>query len=144
MLSIRINKTCKLELCVASQLANILTMIMLTLLIYKCAHVWKCGIKGSVGTSSNFVTNLRHMWQISPVSVQCKTNNKFLCCFPLGYEGPNCEIDIDECAEQPCENSGECFERSDPSHWELDWELSFADAAGYICQCQPGFAGQLN
>lgn len=68
----------------------------------------------------------------------------FYVLFPLGYEGPNCEIDIDECAEHPCENDGECFERSDPSHWELEWELSFADAAGYICQCQPGFAGQLN
>lgn len=60
----------------------------------------------------------------------------------LGYEGPNCETDIDECAEQPCENGGDCFERSDRSHWELDWELSFADAAGYICHCQPGFAGR--
>lgn len=71
-----------------------------------------------------------------------KTNRApFSVLLSSGYEGPNCEIDIDECAEQPCENAGECFERSDPSHWELDWELSFADAAGYICQCQPGFAG---
>ncbi|XP_072227644.1 protein crumbs homolog 2a [Leuresthes tenuis] len=66
----------------------------------------------------------------------------YTCLCWLGYKGPNCEVDINECAEQPCENNGECFERSDPSHWELDWELSFADAAGYICQCQPGFAGE--
>uniref|UniRef100_A0A673CV19 Crumbs cell polarity complex component 2 n=1 Tax=Sphaeramia orbicularis TaxID=375764 RepID=A0A673CV19_9TELE len=39
--------------------------------------------------------------------------------FLPGYEGPNCEVDIDECVEQPCENDGECFD--------------FADAAGYIC-----------
>lgn len=65
----------------------------------------------------------------------------FFHCF-LGYEGHNCEVDIDECIEHPCENDGECFERSDLSHWELDWKFSFAEAAGYICHCQPGFTGQ--
>ena len=88
-------------------------------------------------------TDLRHISQTFPVWVRLKKTNRdtFSVLLSSGYEGPNCEIDIDECAEQPCENAGECFERSDPSHWELDWELSFADAAGYICQCQPGFAG---
>lgn len=58
-----------------------------------------------------------------------------------GYEGANCESDINECAEQPCEN-GQCFQRSDPSYWEPGWEVTFADLAGYLCQCHPGFAGQ--
>lgn len=81
-------------------------------------------------------------WIDTPTGVQKHTENEiFFILFPPGYEGDNCETDIDECAEQPCENGGECFERSDPSNWELDWEISFADAAGYICQCQPGFAG---
>ncbi|XP_061553711.1 LOW QUALITY PROTEIN: protein crumbs homolog 2a [Phycodurus eques] len=62
-------------------------------------------------------------------------------CWP-GYEGKNCEIDTDECAEHPCDNDGACFERSNLAHWELDWELQYADAAGYICQCQSGFAGE--
>lgn len=50
-------------------------------------------------------------------------------------------MDINECAEQPCEN-GECFERSNLSYWESEWEVTFADLAGYLCQCHPGFAGQ--
>lgn len=62
-------------------------------------------------------------------------------CVCPGYEGPNCETDIDECREEPCQN-GECFERSDRSYWEPDWELTFADLAGYVCHCHPGFAGQ--
>ncbi|XP_053267649.1 protein crumbs homolog 2a [Pleuronectes platessa] len=66
----------------------------------------------------------------------------YTCLCWSGYEGPNCENDIDECKEQPCENGGECFERSDLSHWEMEWEFSYADAAGYICQCQSGFAGE--
>lgn len=58
-----------------------------------------------------------------------------------GYEGDNCEVDIDECADAPCLNDGECFQRSDPANWEEGWEFSYAHAAGYVCQCQPGFTG---
>lgn len=77
------------------------------------------------------------------ISVHSEKTGKYVNIFAFfsGYEGANCEVDFDECAEQPCQNGGECFERSDPSHWEQDWELRFSDAAGYICQCQGGFAG---
>ncbi|KAJ8388788.1 hypothetical protein AAFF_G00130210 [Aldrovandia affinis] len=66
-------------------------------------------------------------------------------CWP-GYEGDHCEVDIDECAAEPCENGGACFERSDVSNYgalpQLDWEFSYTDAAGYLCECLPGFTGE--
>ncbi|XP_049322590.1 protein crumbs homolog 2a [Astyanax mexicanus] len=62
-------------------------------------------------------------------------------CWP-GYEGQNCEVDIDECVDAPCENGGECFENSDPMQWTSDWTFSYATAAGYVCQCQPGYTGE--
>lgn len=62
----------------------------------------------------------------------------------IGFEGDNCEVDIDECADTPCENDGECFEKSNPELWETDWEFTYATAVGYVCQCQPGYTGTGN
>uniref|UniRef100_A0A3B3Z6Z6 EGF-like domain-containing protein n=1 Tax=Periophthalmus magnuspinnatus TaxID=409849 RepID=A0A3B3Z6Z6_9GOBI len=67
--------------------------------------------------------------------------------FTAGYEGDNCEVDIDECQLAPCVNGGQCFQRSDVLQYGQLPELSTApfsydQAAGYICHCQPGFTGK--
>ncbi|MFY9824868.1 MAG: calcium-binding EGF-like domain-containing protein [Thermoanaerobaculia bacterium] len=43
---------------------------------------------------------------------------------PPGFTGPNCDIDIDECASSPCVN-GDCTDHVN----------------GYSCTCPPGWTG---
>lgn len=57
-------------------------------------------------------------------------------------------MDIDECEQHPCENDGECFQRSILQNYGTLPELTTANfsynvAAGFICRCLPGFAGKL-
>lgn len=64
-----------------------------------------------------------------------------------GYEGDDCQVDIDECEQHPCHNGGKCFQRSDVVNYRKLPELSTADfsydvAAGFICHCLPGFTGK--
>lgn len=65
-------------------------------------------------------------------------------CVFVGFEGVNCEVDVDECADTPCENGGECFEMSKPENWRNVRTFSYDNAAGYICKCQPGYTGTEN
>lgn len=64
-----------------------------------------------------------------------------------GYEGDHCQVDIDECMQNPCENGGECFQRSDVLIYEMlpqfsAMSFSHERAAGFICSCLPGFTGK--
>ncbi|KFU90515.1 Crumbs 1, partial [Chaetura pelagica] len=65
-------------------------------------------------------------------------------CWP-GYTGQHCEEDVDECAADPCHNGGVCLERSNPAHYgaqpDFPSDFSYSQAAGFLCWCQPGFAG---
>ncbi|XP_062570839.1 uncharacterized protein LOC134232878 [Saccostrea cucullata] len=53
------------------------------------------------------------------------TNDVFFCCCPPGYTGNRCEIDLDECRQNPCQYGGTC--RNTPG--------------SYICNCHPRYRG---
>ncbi|XP_061191549.1 uncharacterized protein LOC133199695 [Saccostrea echinata] len=53
------------------------------------------------------------------------TNDVFFCCCPPGYTGNRCEIDLNECRQNPCLYGGTC--RNTPG--------------SYICNCHPRYRG---
>lgn len=67
--------------------------------------------------------------------------------FSAGYRGDHCEVDVDECEQNPCENGGRCYQRSDILLYGTLPQLSnssfsYDAAAGFICSCLPGFTGR--
>nr|XP_039260814.1 uncharacterized protein LOC120337160 [Styela clava] len=47
------------------------------------------------------------------------------CVCPAGYTGSQCEINIDDCQQNPCQNGGTCTDATN----------------GYYCTCRPGYTG---
>lgn len=67
----------------------------------------------------------------------------FCQCF-TGYEGKNCEQDINECDAKPCQNGAACLERSNRTLYELGVftdQFGYNTSGGYVCRCLPGFEG---
>ena len=53
------------------------------------------------------------------------TPGVYHCECPTGYNGTNCEEDINECDPDPCQNGGACLTVDD----------------SYMCACPPGYTG---
>ena len=51
----------------------------------------------------------------------------FYCQCPTGFEGPTCEVNIDDCLGVVCPPHSECMD----------------GVSEYTCQCHVGFAGKL-
>ncbi|XP_045615647.2 protein crumbs [Procambarus clarkii] len=62
-----------------------------------------------------------------------------------GYQGKDCEEDIQECESYPCLNGATCLERSNITLYELEIfsNFTYETAGGYICECIPGFTGDM-
>nr|CAB3233619.1 protein crumbs [Phallusia mammillata] len=69
-------------------------------------------------------------------------NDYFCKCLPA-YRGRNCEVDIPDCASQPCRHNSTCVERSDVSKYGsvFDGNFTHENADGYQCLCTAGYEG---
>ncbi|KAK0143856.1 Protein crumbs 2 [Merluccius polli] len=78
------------------------------------------------------------MWRFPPVA--CDANTDCLnggicmggvlggnCTCKLGYIGPRCEAELDECQSDPCQNGATCLDRLNQ----------------FQCVCVPGYSGRL-
>ncbi|XP_072174323.1 cubilin-like [Diadema setosum] len=53
------------------------------------------------------------------------TGSGYRCICEVGWTSTNCDVNINDCSTNPCQNGGTCID----------------DVDGFICQCQSGWAG---
>ena len=99
---------------------------------YSC----QCGNSGFEGTNCESNHDDCHVngQPVCEHSASCVDGiNAYTCDCPVGYDGSNCAIDIDECESSPCENAGVCYD----SHSD-DYEIK---PGVYKCICSGHYSG---
>ncbi|XP_005375179.1 PREDICTED: protein crumbs homolog 1 isoform X2 [Chinchilla lanigera] len=108
---------------------------------------YSCNCMGSGFTGTHCETLMPLCWS-NPChnNATCEDSvDNYIChCWP-GYTGAQCETDINECGSNPCQSGAECVELSLEKQYgriaQLPSSFSYHKATGYVCICQPGFAG---
>jgi hypothetical protein len=99
------------------------------------------------------------------VSVPSVHSNVYYCSCSAGYQGHNCDIDVDECASSPCVNGAVCTESGGASsiggstfapaqngsaagvptvsHMSGNVSVPSVPADAYICSCAAGYQGRI-
>lgn len=96
---------------------------------------WRVVIQSEENSKEDTVLVLSTLCVSVLTSSTCTTTKLFMLCtiisrphcsneFPIA--GKTCEIDVNECISNPCQNNATCVD----------------DVNGYICECLPGFKGK--
>lgn len=83
---------------------------------------------GGCNNSASVCPHLRPCLNGGRCIDDCITGNRsFTCSCLAGFTGRRCQINVDECASQPCQNGGTCEDQIN----------------GFTCCCRPGFTGAV-
>jgi hypothetical protein len=66
-----------------------------------------------------------HARALSASEIQASAGTGYSCSCAVGFTGTNCEVNIDDCASNPCQNGGTCSDGIE----------------AFTCSCAPGFTG---